>query len=92
LLESLGFDQVLVTPDPINLPAGSGTFDKIIDLIGGLAIRDSLLRLNEFGISSSTGELGGQWTIDQFDPIMDIPNDRYLTGFSSGEVTGAAVQ
>jgi NADPH:quinone reductase and related Zn-dependent oxidoreductases len=55
LLQSLGFDQVIVTPDPINLPANTGTFDKIIDLIGGLAIRDSLLRLNEFGISNTTG-------------------------------------
>jgi NADPH:quinone reductase and related Zn-dependent oxidoreductases len=92
LLQSLGFDQVIVTPDPINLPANTGTFDKIIDLIGGLAIRDSLLRLNEFGISNTTGELSGQWSIDQFDPIMDIPNDRYLTGFSSAEVSGKAVQ
>ncbi|GEO69293.1 zinc-binding dehydrogenase [Levilactobacillus acidifarinae] len=85
-LKALGFTDVLVTPDPINLPDTHGNFDKIVDLIGGRAIRDSLNRLNEFGIVNSTGELGGEWTIDGFDPITDIPNNRYLTGFASSEV------
>lgn len=91
-LEALGFTEVLVTPDPLDLPTNSGTFDKIVDLIGGKAIRDSLQRLNEFGIVNSTGELGGEWTIDGFDPITDIPNNRYLTGFSSGDVAPDALQ
>lgn len=92
LLKAAGFNDVIVSKDAINLPIDSGTFDKIIDLLGGPAIRDSLTRLNEFGISSSTGELAGEWTVDHFDPIMDIPNNRYLTGFYSGVVSGSLIQ
>lgn len=92
LLKQQGFDDVIVTPDPVQLPEATGQFDKIIDLIGGDAIRDSLKRLNEFGIVSSTGELSGQWSVDNFDPITDIPNNGYLTGFNSSAVSGTLIQ
>lgn len=91
-LTTQGFNHVIVSADAVKLPASAGTFDKIIDLLGGPAIRDSLQRLNEYGISSSTGELAGQWTVEHFDPITDIPNNRYLTGFYSGDVSGDLVQ
>ncbi|VDG23387.1 NADPH:quinone reductase related Zn-dependent oxidoreductase [Lactobacillus brevis ATCC 367] [Lactiplantibacillus mudanjiangensis] len=61
-------------------------FDKILDLIGPKTAKDSLQHLNIGGIVSSTGQLGGQWTFDDFEPIMDIPNNRYLTSFYSGDV------
>jgi len=50
------------------------------------------LHLNEGGIVNATGELGGVWTLPDFDPISDIPNNRYLTGFSSGEVSQSLLQ
>ncbi|KRO15145.1 zinc-binding alcohol dehydrogenase family protein [Lacticaseibacillus saniviri] len=87
-----GFDDVVVTPDANQLPDYVGSFDKIADLIGPSATRDSLQHLNEFGIVSVTGELGGVWTLDGFDPIMDIPNNRYLTGFYSGDVSQTQIQ
>ncbi|MFC6206917.1 alcohol dehydrogenase catalytic domain-containing protein [Levilactobacillus tongjiangensis] len=91
-LKQLGIDQVLHTPDANVLPAGAGEFDKIVDLMGPSAVRDSLQHTAEWGIVSATGELGGVWTLDGFDPIMDIPNNRYLTGFYSGHVDAARIQ
>lgn len=38
----------------------------------------------------STGQLGDQWYLEDFDPIMDIPNQRYFTGGYSGDVTEAS--
>lgn len=91
-LTALGIDQVIHTPNANQLPPTVGEFDKVVDLIGPSAVRDSLEHTAEFGIVSSTGELGGVWTLDGFDPIMDIPNNRYLTGFYSGDVDAAHVQ
>lgn len=87
-----GFDEVIVAPSSSELPAGTDKFDKIIDLIGPLSVKDTLKHLNEGGIESATGELGGIWTIPDFDPIVDIPNNTYLTGFSSGEVSQKQLQ
>lgn len=35
------------------------------------------------GIVCNTGILGGVYTLDGFDPIKEIPNGVYLTGFFS---------
>lgn len=91
-LKALGIDAIIHTPDANRLPKDTGEFDKIIDLMGPSAVRDSLMHLAEFGVESATGELGGVWTLDGFDPIADIPNNRYLTGFCSGDVDDARVQ
>jgi len=91
-LVALGIDEVLVTPDTLHLPENSGTFDKVIDLIGPASVPDSLAHLNEFGIVSSTGQLGGQWTLPDFDPITAIPNNGYLTGFYSGDVSAKLIK
>lgn len=91
-LKALGLDSIIHTPDANVLPDDAGEFDKIIDLIGPSAVRDSLKHLAEFGVESATGELGGVWTLDGFDPITDIPNNRYLTGFYSGDVDAEKVQ
>lgn len=95
-LHRFGIDQIVHTPNPNLLPQDCSTgdleFDKIADLIGPSSVRDSLKHLAEFGIASSTGQLGGVWTLDGFDPITDIPNNRYLTGFFSGDVDDVRVQ
>lgn len=91
-LQDHGFDRVIVTPDATKLPDTAGDFDKILDLIGPPSVRDSLLHLRRYGILNVTGELGGEWTIPDFDPITEIPNDRYLTGFGSDEAPGPILQ
>lgn len=90
-LSKLGLNRVLVTSNPNYLNTDM-SFNEIVDLIGPTATQDSLKHLKPFGIISSTGQLGGKWTLDHFDPIFNIPNNRYLTGFYSGKVTNQQVQ
>ena len=37
-------------------------------------------------IVCSTGQLGNQWYLKEFDPIMDLAPNAYLTSFYSGNV------
>ncbi|CAK8053555.1 alcohol dehydrogenase catalytic domain-containing protein [Eupransor demetentiae] len=90
-LQAAGFDQVIVTDNPNQLESKLN-FDKMADLIGPTSLLDSFAHLKEYGIVSSTGQLGGQWTLPNFDPISDIPNNRYLTGFYSGDVEPGVLQ
>jgi len=63
-------------------------FDKILELIGPATIKDSLSHINEGGIVCSTGQLGGKWFLEDFDPIMELKRNSYLTTFHSSEVSG----
>lgn len=92
MLLDAGFDEIIIAPSSQQLPEEVGTFDKIIDLIGPLSVPDTLQHLNEYGIVSATGELGGVWALNDFDPITAIPNNRYLTGFYSGDVSQSLIQ
>lgn len=61
--------------------------DKILELIGPKTLRDSLKCLNKNGIVCQTGFLGKVYLMDEFDPIKEIPNGCYLTGFFSNYPT-----
>lgn len=61
-------------------------FDKVLELIGPRSIKDSIRHINRFGIVCSAGQLGEQWFLDDFDPIMELKQDIYLTTFYSGIV------
>ena len=67
------------------------TFDKILELIGPATIKDSLSHINEGGIVCSTGQLGGKWFLEDFDPIMELKHNSYLTTFHSSDVSGEKV-
>lgn len=56
---------------------------KALDLVGPRNLKDTLLCVNRGGIVCNTGILGGVYTLNNFDPIKDIPNGVYLTGFFS---------
>lgn len=56
---------------------------KALELIGAKALKDTLLRVEKGGAVCVTGVLGGKYYLDDFDPIKDIPNGVYLTGFYS---------
>ena len=60
---------------------------KILELIGPKTLRDSLKCLYRGGIVCHTGILGGVYLLDGFDPIKEIPNGCYLTGFFSNYPT-----
>ncbi|KRN99303.1 zinc-binding alcohol dehydrogenase family protein [Companilactobacillus kimchiensis] len=64
-------------------------FNKVLELVGPATLKDTFNHVAPSGIVCNTGELGGQWYMDGFDPIGDIHNGAYLTSLSSGEVTSA---
>ena len=57
--------------------------NKALELLGPKTLRDTMDCLFPGGICCDTGILGGVFALDGFDPIKDIPNGRYLTGFFS---------
>ncbi len=61
--------------------------DKALDLIGPKYLRDTLTAVKPGGIVCQTGLLGGVYSLNGFDPIKDIPNGVYLTGFFSNYPT-----
>lgn len=85
-----GFDDVVLDKDGQLQTRES--FSKILDLIGPKSIKDSLIHLAEDGIICSCGQLGGVWTLQDFDPIMELQRNVYLTTFYSGNVSQKALQ
>lgn len=89
-LKALGCDEVILE-DPQNAIQSDEKFDSILDLIGPSAIRHSFAVIKRGGIVCNTGLLGGQWTLENFDPIIDTCGG-YLTGYYSGDATAALLQ
>ncbi|MFD1417839.1 zinc-binding dehydrogenase [Companilactobacillus keshanensis] len=90
LLKRIGVDKVIF--DKNGTLQTESKFDKILDLMGPRTVSDSLTMLKKFGIVSSTGQLGEIWTLNDFDPIMKIPNNCYLTSFYSGQIDKQLLQ
>jgi NADPH:quinone reductase-like Zn-dependent oxidoreductase len=89
-LLDLGVDEVIV--DESGVLAGGGVeAEKVLELVGPRTVRDSLKLLAPRGICCQAGILGGAEAIDGFDPIKEIPNGRYLTGFFSNSPTQEAM-
>ena len=64
-------------------------YDKILELVGPATLCDSFTHINEHGIVCNTGQLGNIWYINDFDPIIELKNNSYLTAFYSGNVSKA---
>ncbi|MBR1391372.1 MAG: zinc-binding dehydrogenase [Lachnospiraceae bacterium] len=56
---------------------------KALDLVGPRNLKDTLTSVDHGAIVCNTGVLGGVYALNGFDPIKDIPNGVYLTGFFS---------
>ena len=68
---------------------GKISVDKVLDLVGAKVLRDSLkiVKPSENAFVCNTGILGGEEFLQNFDPITEIPNGVYLTGFYSNTPT-----
>lgn len=89
LLKDVGADECIL--DKGDLSDGSirnkvSGVTKVLELIGGRTVVDSLSCLTNGGIVCQTGVLGG-FAITEFYPITQIPNGAYLTGFHSNYPT-----
>lgn len=64
---------------------------KALDLVGPRNLKDTLTAVDTGAIVCQTGILGGVYSLSGFDPIKDIPNGVYLTGFYSNDPTQKTV-
>lgn len=86
-LREIGVDEILIDDGEIApkvreiLPEG---VDKVLELVGGNIIRDSLHCIKKGGILCQTGYLSGQWRIDGFSPLGEIPSGVYITSYAGG--------
>jgi len=71
--------------------AGIKGIHKALELVGAKTVRDTLQCMANGSIVCYTGILGDVYTLDRFDPIKDIPNGVYLTGFFSNYPTQGTI-
>lgn len=84
-LLAAGYDGIVIEKD--GKLETEETFSKILELVGPSVIKDSISHMIRGGIICSTGLLGGQWYLEDFDPTFDLRNHIYLTTFYSGNVS-----
>lgn len=83
------YDDVVID-DGMNLQTEE-QFDKILDLIGPYALKNTISHLKEYGIICTCGLLGYQWCVPEFNPIEWLENNIYLTTFHSANVNAKKV-
>lgn len=86
-LQAVGFDEVITEAD--GKIQTDQSYNKILELVGPATLRDSFSHINEHGIVCNTGQLGNIWCVNDFDPIIELKNNSYLTAFYSGNVSQA---
>lgn len=89
-LESAGFDEIIVDSDGVLRT--ENTYSKVLELVGPKTLKNSLNHTEDEGILCSAGQLGGQWFLEDFDPIMELQGSRYLTTAYSGRVSQEKLQ
>jgi NADPH:quinone reductase len=92
LLRKLGAGEVLIDDGSLaaQLRAGSGPVDRVFDLIGNAALRDSLGCLERDGRLCQVGFLGGLDPVEHFLPMLDLPTGVQLSFYGSAFVLGTA--
>lgn len=89
LLKQAGCDEMIL--DDGSLKGKISGVTKALELVGIKTVRDTMFSLDEGAIVCNTGVLGKVYEWDGFDPIKDIPNGVYLTGFFSNYPTGEMI-
>ena len=89
LLKQAGCDEMIL--DDGSLKGKLSGVTKALELVGIKTVRDTMFSLDEGAIVCNTGVLGKVYEWDGFDPIKDVPNGVYLTGFFSNYPTGEMI-
>ncbi len=87
MLKDLGADEVWVDDGSLARQLSESKhrpFDRVLELIGTTTLLDSLRCVGPGGVVCMTGILGGQWTLESFEPMGDIPTGVKLTAYSGG--------
>ena len=90
LLKEAGCDECILDDGTINGKVSG--IRKALELVGIKTLRDTMFALDEGAIVCNTGVLGKVYEWNGFDPIKDIPNGVYLTGFFSNYPTQKMIQ
>ena len=90
LLENAGCDEYVLDNGSIRGKASGVT--KALELIGIKTVKDTMMSVEQGGIVCNTGVLGKVYEWNHFDPIKDIPNGVFLTGFYSNFPTAKMMQ
>lgn len=86
-LKSIGADDCIIDDGNISQQTLPVRPNKILELVGPKTMHDSFLTVSRPGYICNTGDLGGIFSIHNFDPIKDIPNGVFLSGFFSNYPT-----
>jgi NADPH:quinone reductase-like Zn-dependent oxidoreductase len=89
LLQQAGADECILDDGKLRLKNLGA--NKALELVGAKTLYDTLFSMKRGGIVCHTGILGGVYSLNNFDPIKDIPNGVYLTGFFSNYPTQAVI-
>ncbi len=87
MLERAGADEVWIDDGSLTsqfTDRGHRLYDRVLELIGATTLMDSLRCVDAGGIVCMTGILGGQWILENFEPMRDIPTGVKLTSYSGG--------
>ncbi len=90
LLEETGTDLVVL--DQGALKGKVSGITKALELVGARTLRDTMQNVEVGGIVCHTGVLGGLYQLGGFDPIKEIPNGVYLTGFFSNHPSQESIR
>ncbi len=60
----------------------SKPYDRVLELIGTTTLLDSMRCVGRGGIVCMTGILGGEWVLNNFHPMGDIPTAVKLTSYN----------
>ena len=80
-----GYDDTVLDLDR-KLQVEGRPYQRVLELVGPATLKDTCSHVSEGVIVCSTGQLGGVWYMEDFDPIVDLPPNGFLTSFYSGNV------
>ena len=91
VLRQLGAHEVLIDDGSLaeQLRALGGPVERVVDLIGNSALRDSLACLERDGRVCQVGFLGGLGPVRDFVPLLDLPTGVQLSLYASALVLGS---
>jgi NADPH2:quinone reductase len=86
-LRALGADCCVTDDGHISSAALPVKPNKALELVGPKTLADTMRAVSRPGYVCNTGILGNQFTLPDFDPIKQIPNGVFLSGFFSNYPT-----
>jgi NADPH:quinone reductase-like Zn-dependent oxidoreductase len=87
MLKEAGADEVWIDDGSLAnqiIDRGHRLYDRVLELIGTTTLMDSLRCVGAGGIVCMTGILGGQWILENYEPMGDIPTGVKVTSYSGG--------